>query len=325
MEGLGDVRVVVLMGGQSKEREVSIATGKAVIEACQSLGAKDVVAFDPAADPLEYLIKLKPFVAFNALHGRFGEDGCMQGLLEVLNVPYTGPRLLACALSMNKWLTKKVLLANGLPVPRAVHLATGREEGLRGVLQEAALEFPLVVKPNEEGSSLGVTIANASSELQGGLDLAKAYGGGVLIEEYIEGAEVQVAVLEGRVLGSIEILPEGGFYDYRAKYTPGASRHLIPPRIEPEPLQEAERIALKTHEALCLEPLSRIDLRVHPRKGAYVLEANALPGMTPTSLVPEIARYAGISFVRLVWMLVQNAVNRPNDGRFIVAHGSDAA
>lgn len=316
MEGLGGIRVVVFMGGQSKEREVSISTGQAVIEACRSLGAKELVTFDPAADPLERLICLRPFVAFNALHGRLGEDGCMQGFLEVLNVPYTGPGLLACALSMNKWLTKKVLLANGLPVPRAVYLATGQGEDLRGVLQVAELGFPLVVKPNEEGSSLGITLARAEPELQGGLDMARAFGGGVLIEEYIEGAEVQVAVLEGKVLGSIEILPEGGFYDYRAKYTPGASRHVIPPKIEPSILQEVERVALETHKALCLEPLSRVDIRVHPKNGPFILEANALPGMTPTSLVPEIARYAGISFVQLVWLLIRNALKRSNVERF---------
>lgn len=310
MESLTGFRVVVLMGGTSKEREVSLATGRAVMEACETMGFRKVVAFDPGMEPLESLMALRPFIAFNALHGKLGEDGCIQGFMEVLGMPLTGPSLLPCALSMDKWLTKKILRASGLPVPKAVFIDTEEGTDLITALNGEGLGFPLVVKPNQEGSSLGIRIVKSESELRSGLKRALGFGGGVLIEEFIDGAEVQTAVLDGKVIGSIEIRAIGEFYDYYAKYTPGGSEHILPPSIDPSALNDAEQIALKTHRALDLDPLSRIDLRVHPQRGAFVLEANALPGMTPTSLVPEIARHAGISFDQLILTLIQHALKR---------------
>lgn len=310
MESLRMHHVVVLMGGTSKEREVSLATGHAVMKACETLGFRDVIAFDPGREPLESLLPLRPFIAFNALHGKLGEDGCIQGFMEVLGIPFTGPSLLACALSMDKWLTKKILTASGIPSPKAAFIQPWDEMNSGVVLKDAGQSFPLVVKPNKEGSSLGVTIVRNETELYSGIETARGFGDGVLIEEFIEGAEVQTAILNGRVLGSVEIRALGGFYDYRAKYTPGGAVHILPPKLEPEVLQNAERIALETHRALGLDPLSRIDLRVHPHRGAFVLEANALPGMTPTSLVPEIAQHAQVSFGRLILSLIQHALKR---------------
>jgi D-alanine-D-alanine ligase len=205
MESLRRFCVVVLMGGVSKEREVSIDTGRAVMKACQTLGFQDVLAFDPGREPLEPLFALRPFVAFNALHGKLGEDGCIQGFMEVLGVPLTGPPLSACALSMDKWLTKKILKASGIPVPQAVFVEQGDGINPGDVLKGSGLSFPLVVKPNQEGSSLGVTIVRSEAELHSGIEMARGFGGGVLIEEFIEGAEVQTAVLYGRVLASVEI------------------------------------------------------------------------------------------------------------------------
>ena len=306
----GKRKLAIILGGKSAERDVSIMTGMAVYEVLERTGLFFIKKFDPKLDPLQKLIDFDPFVVFNALHGRYGEDGYMQGFLEVLGIPYTGAGVLGCALSMNKWTTKKILMAYGYPVPKALYITKNTNFDLTKAIKEHGIGFPAIVKPNDEGSSVRVSLVSSNVELLKGVENVFTYGKDALIEEFIEGKEVQVAILGNRNLGSVEIIPDNAFYDYEAKYMPGKSKHLIPPRIDRGILEVIEDLAKKTHRALDLYPLSRIDFKIHPENGPFILEANALPGLTKTSLVPEIARHAGISFEKLSVLLIEYALNK---------------
>lgn len=294
--------VAVLMGGISAEREVSLNSGAACAQALEDLGYQ-VSRVDVGADIAEVLKKLKPDCAFNALHGRYGEDGCIQGMLELLKIPYTHSGVLASALGMDKPMAKKVFEAEGL------RCAEGKVVSKAEVIAGDVLPRPYVIKPMNEGSSVGVYIMleNENTFFD---ERNWPFGEEVLVERYIPGREIQVAVLDDKALGAIEIRPRGRFYDYEAKYTDGKAEHLMPAPIPQEDYDVVMELAVRAHKALGCSGLTRSDFRYDDTSGKgefYLLEVNTQPGMTKLSLSPEIAAHAGISFNELVKHLIESA------------------
>lgn len=299
-------RVTVLMGGASAEREVSLHSGAAAAEALAEAGFT-VTTLDVGRDPAAVAAAVaasRPDVVFNALHGRFGEDGCVQGLLNLMGVPYTHSGLLASAAAMDKAFARALFTAAGIPVAEGRVVRKGEAGG-------DPLPRPYVVKPLNEGSSVGVHIVRAGSDASPlrtwPFDAAE-----VLVEAFVPGREITVAVMGERALGALEITSERGFYDYEAKYAPGGSRHLMPAPLPASDYAEACRLAVLAHRVLGCRGVTRTDLRYDDTTpGAaprfVVLEVNTQPGMTATSLVPEIAAHAGISFPALVRWMVEEA------------------
>ena len=295
--------VAVLMGGWSAEREVSLVTGKAVVKALKQAGYK-ATGIDVDRDIAGVLKKLKPDVAFNALHGRFGEDGKIQGVLEILGIPYTHSGVMASALAMDKPTAKRLFADVGIPCAEGSLLH--RDQVMRGEL----IDPPYVIKPSNEGSSVGVRIVLEGDNFSPA-DEPWRFGEQVLVERYIAGREIQVAVMGDRALGAIEIQPKGRFYDYEAKYTDGKADHLMPAPMPEKDYEEACRLSLLAHQTLGCRGVSRADLRYDDtgkgRGKLYMLEINTQPGMTPLSLVPEQAAVLGISFVDLCAWMVEEA------------------
>jgi D-alanine-D-alanine ligase len=297
-------RVALLHGGRSAEREVSLRTGTGCAEALRSRG-HDVALIDAGVDVAERLREAGAAVAFLALHGRWGEDGCVQGLLETMEIPYTGSGVLASALGMNKTLSKVLFRERGLSVADYVVVPRDRAS----TVAPADLPFPLpaVVKPSCEGSSVGVQIARDADGLRRACVEAARWQGDVLAERYVRGTEVHVAVLDGEALGAIEVVPSGEFYDYASKYTAGRTQYFFPPRIPAEGSERVARGAEVAYRALGCAGVARVDFILDPGGEPYVLEVNTLPGMTPTSLVPKIAAGRGISFADLCERLLDGA------------------
>ncbi|HEU4659320.1 MAG TPA: D-alanine--D-alanine ligase [Pseudolabrys sp.] len=303
--------VAVLMGGWSAEREVSLRSGKACAAALERAGGYRVSLIDVDRDIAATLRALKPDVALNILHGRPGEDGTLQGLLEILGIPYSHSGVLASSLAMQKDMAKPVLKAAGVPVPGGM-LASRIEAGKKHLLPP-----PYVIKPIAEGSSVGVFIVR-EDHAHPPQELTRPdwrFGERVLIEPYIPGKELTCAVMGDRALGVIEIVPAVKFYDYEAKYAPGGSKHLLPAPIAPDVYEDVRRLSLAAHYALGCRGVTRADFRYDDARpgseGLYCLEVNTQPGMTETSLVPEMAMYAGISFEELVrWMVEDASLNR---------------
>jgi D-alanine-D-alanine ligase len=295
-------RVAVIMGGWSAERDVSLVTGAACARALENCGY-DVVRVDAGRDLAETLAADRPNVVFNALHGRWGEDGTVQGLLEIMGIPYTHSGVLASSLAMNKPEAKVLFADAGIPCPEG---AVMTRKALAASSDWAA---PMVVKPSNEGSSVGVQII-LEGENASPLDTGEA-DESILVERYIPGREIQVAVMGERALGAIEILSPGRFYDYEAKYSAGGSLHLMPAPIPEKDYQLALDYALTAHRVLGCRGLTRSDLRYDDTgegpASLYLLEVNTQPGMTPTSLAPEIAAHLGISFEDLCRQLVEDA------------------
>ncbi|MBK8909515.1 MAG: D-alanine--D-alanine ligase [Rhodospirillales bacterium] len=292
--------VAVLMGGWSAEREVSLVSGAACAEALRAAGY-DVTAIDVRRDVAALLAALTPApdVAFNALHGRYGEDGCIQGLLNILGVPYTHSGLLASALAMDKPMAQRLCAHAGIPVPE--HRVVDR----RAVAAGAAMSPPYVLKPLNEGSSVGVHIV-LEGEASPLADGDWSFGDQVMIERFIPGRELTVAVMGERALTVTEITTARGFYDYDAKYAPGGSVHVVPADLESTVFEEALRLARLAHATLGCRGVSRADFRFDGR-ALFLLEVNTQPGMTPTSLVPEQAAHVGLAFPDLVRWMVENA------------------
>ena len=295
----------VLMGGLSAEREVSLKSGAAVAGALRSRGYR-VVVIDAGRDLPSVLARDGVDIAVNALHGRFGEDGCVQGVLELMGIPYTGSGVLASALAMNKIFARQLFAGAGLAVARCVVVQRRKSFDPAGI----PFPFPVVVKPSQEGSSVGVSIVRSEEQLAPALTLAHRYDDEALVEEFIAGKEIQVGILEDEAIGAIEIVPKNEFYDFEAKYTPGGAEHIIPPRLSPRHLGQALEAGKKAHLALGCSGYSRVDLLVNESGLCYVLEVNTLPGMTATSLLPEIAQAAGIGFEELVERILATAVRR---------------
>jgi D-alanine-D-alanine ligase len=297
--------VAVLMGGWSSEREVSLTSGRGCAAALGRLGYQ-VTTIDVSRDAAALVKALtpKPDAVFNALHGRFGEDGCVQGLLNILGIPYTHSGLLASAIAMDKPMTRTVLGASGL------RFAAGRVVHRKEVLAGDAMKRPYVVKPTNEGSSVGVRIVRKGDNSPFDAE-SWPFGDEVLVEQFIPGRELTVGVMGDRALGVTEIRPRQGFYDYAAKYTEGKADHLIPAPVAPAILDEAKTVAVAAHRLLGCRGVSRADFRYDDTAGEpgllYLLEVNTQPGMTPLSLVPEQAAAVGISYDALVGWLVENA------------------
>ena len=323
------MRIAVLLGGSSPERLVSIASGKGIIKALRELG-HEVVAIDPAlgseqipetellsqsigSDPptQELLRKLSPKnyitavdcnafddvdLAFIILHGKFGEDGIIQSLLELRSISYTGSGVMASAIAMDKVMSKKLFVHHGIPTPEWYDYAKNSSPGFRSQVKEKILKlgFPNVAKPNDQGSSVAITIVESENELDHALDEAEKFSESVLVEKYISGAELTVGILGDEPLPVIEIRPHGGFYDYEHKYTKGMTDYLVPAPIEKSFATKLQEIAINTFNSLGCKTFGRVDFRVgdDPQRGRHVpycLEVNTIPGMTETSLVPKAA------------------------------------
>ena len=304
-------KVAVLMGGRSAEREVSLMSGRGVLTALRARGV-DAHAFDPAEQPMDELRRQGFARCFIALHGRYGEDGTVQGALELLGIPYTGSGVMASSIAMDKVMTKRVWLADGLPTPRHVCLAPDRQQPavVRAVPDELGL--PLIVKPPREGSSIGVTKVRGYSDMQDAVALSVRYDPDVLCEEFIEGEEVTCPVLgagmHARVLPVIRIVAPEGAYNYQNKYFTDDVKYQVPSGLPAAEEREIQRIVLQAYRTLGCRGWGRADLmiRASDRK-PFLLEMNTSPGMTSHSLVPMAARAAGISYEDLCWQLLADA------------------
>jgi D-alanine-D-alanine ligase len=302
--------VAVLMGGWSAEREISLRSGKACAEAAARLGYR-VTRIDVGRDIATVLGTVKPDVALNVLHGRPGEDGTLQGILEILAIPYTHSGVMASSVAMQKDVAKTLFRAADVPVPEG--MVASRFE----IAKSHVLPPPYVIKPIAEGSSVGVFIVNAD-HAHPPQELTRedwGYGEQLIVEKYIPGKELTCAVMGDQAFGVIEIVPTVRFYDYEAKYAPGGSKHLLPAPISPFVYQQVRRLALAAHRALGCRGVSRADFRYDDRVegtgGLVCLEVNTQPGMTETSLVPELAAHEGITFDELVrWMIEDASLNR---------------
>lgn len=317
-EGMRNKRIGVLCGGLSAEREVSLRTGEAILVALQDRGYDAHRVF--VDRDLDLVLRQQRIeVAFLALHGRYGEDGCVQGLLEILGIPYTGSDVLSSALAMNKVKAKEIFRLRNLPTPPYYVVDRERQDQIDQIGDDhAGFGFPAVVKPAGEGSSVGVSIAHDVKELEIACEEALRFDDEVLVERFIEGREVSVAILNDRALGAIEIAPPkqgAGFYDYGAKYTSGKSEYHMPARLSPERYRGVLTQALLAHRALGCAGATRVDMIVSERGNEYVLEVNTIPGMTPTSLLPKIAHHAGLDFATLVEEML--------GGARLAAHGRD--
>jgi len=302
--------IAILLGGLSSEREVSLVSGRECADALERLGAR-VSRIDAGRDLAQVLTRLQPDVCFNALHGQWGEDGCVQGLLETLGMTYTHSGVLASALAMDKAKSKAVLAAAGVTVPG------GGLFHRMDVAADHVMPPPYVVKPNAEGSSVGVFVVpeGANSPPQQLASPEWKFGEQVMVEPFIRGFELAVGVMDGKAITVTEIAPVSGFYDYEAKYSEGGSKHIVPARIPPHAFEKALELAERAHVALGCSGVSRSDLRYDDVNDILVLlEVNTQPGMTPTSLVPEQAASQGLGFDQLVLWITEDAYARGDAG-----------
>ncbi len=317
------LRVVVLTGGTSAEREVCLMSGRKVHGALDperyEAASVDLADITTSGDVTPLLSAFgpegRPDVVFVALHGGAGENGTVQGMLDLLGIPYTGSGVLASALALNKIVAKKLFEREGIPTPRWMAFrAAARAGAARQIV--STLGLPCVVKPGQEGSSIGVTIVREVGGLEEALDLAFRYGPEVLVEQYIAGTEITGPVLGNdnpQVLPLIEIAPRNEFYDYEAKYTPGATEEIIPARITEAQAERARELTLAAHRLVGCRGMSRVDMIAAPEE-IYVLELQTIPGLTDTSLVPRAAEAAGIGFPQLVDRLIELALEERGGG-----------
>jgi D-alanine-D-alanine ligase len=299
---LTEKKIGVFMGGQSAEREVSLRSGSAIFEALKGLGYH-AAAIDVGPDIPVVLQNEQIAIAFIALHGGYGENGSIQGMLEVMGIPYTGSGVLASALAMDKEASKKIFVYHNVPVPPFVVLSKGH------TAQRIAFDLPWVVKPATEGSSVGVSILRDKEHFEMSVEQAFSYGPRVIVEKYIEGKEVQIGILNGKVLGGVEVRPSLEFYSYEAKYTAGLTKYILPPEIDREVCEKAEAAALLSHNALGCSGATRVDLLIDSAGNPYVLEVNTIPGMTETSLLPKIAGLAGFDFPGLIEEILRGVLD----------------
>lgn len=319
---LTEKKIGVLMGGQSAEREVSLRSGNAIYNALNGLGYH-TVAIDAGSDLCSVLISNKIEIAFLALHGGYGENGSVQGMLEVLRIPYTGSKVLASALAMDKDASKKIFIYHDIPVPpfvvlsrehKAKRTSRSNKSGINSSLithLSSLIKFtlPWVVKPSTEGSSVGVSIVRDKVNLREAIEKATSLSEKVIIEKYIDGKEIHIGILDERVLGGVEVRPSLEFYSYEAKYTAGLTEYILPPEIDSKAYEKAKNAAFSAHSALGCKGATRVDLRVDGEGNPYVLEVNTIPGMTETSLLPKIARHAGHDFPALIEEILRGAID----------------
>lgn len=293
----------VILGGHSKEREVSLKSGAAVIKALESKG-HSVMSFDPAQQSWAELIQNKVSQAFIALHGQYGEDGCTQGLLENLKIPYTGSGVLSSAICFDKIRTKRQLSHKNVLTPQFWVFQRG--ENLDAFIEKSSIQVPVVAKPNREGSSFGTTIVREQGLLKKAIQEAASFSPNVLIEEFIDGKELTVGLLNGKALSTVEICPKSGFYDYQSKYTAGATEYFSPARLDPKILKTLESVSELVVEELECRGAPRVDFMVQGDQ-CYFLEVNTIPGMTETSLLPKSAGSQNIDFASLCESILHQA------------------
>ena len=298
--------IVVLMGGLSGERKISLLTGKACSKALKKKGYK-VVDLDAKGYFVDELKQLKPKIVFNALHGKYGEDGFVQSILESLKIPYTHSGVLSSSLAMDKELSRLIFIKNNLKVPKYLLLQKDHQGNSNKKFNNKKIKFPIVIKPINEGSSLGVSICKNKKQFTSKYKKLKENYDRILVEEYIPGREIQVAVMGEKALGAIELVPRRQFYDYTAKYSNSAqTQHIMPAPLSPKKYKEILGLAKKAHELLGCRGITRSDFRFFKNK-FYLLETNTQPGLTKLSLVPEIAQYCGIKFEDLIVWMTENA------------------
>jgi len=307
MKDIKKLNIAVLMGGRSSERDVSLRSGKNVLNSLKKQGFKNVHKLDLGDDLLYNLRKNKIQAAFIALHGKFGEDGCVQGLLEMAGIPYTGSGVLASALAMNKVQAKKIFQAKGIATPNYSEINIYSDIKKEAERIERIFPYPLVVKPVSEGSSVGVTIVKEEDNLSGILAAAVDEFKDVFIEEYIKGKEVTVGILGEEALPVLELVPRSEFYDYKAKYTKGGTEFILPARLSKPLYHKVQQTALAAHRALGCRGFSRVDIIVSSDHVPYVHEVNTIPGLTDLSDLPAEAAHAGISFDELILRILKSA------------------
>jgi len=321
-------KIGVLMGGTSTEREVSLRSGTAIYNALKGHGY-NVAAIDVGPDICDALKREGVEFVFLALHGGHGENGAIQGLLEVLGIPYAGSGVLSSALAMDKEVSKKIFSYHNIPVPpfivvkrptfntpsltlppRGGGQGWGGDSELRIPNSELRIDFvlPWVVKPAAEGSSVGVSIVKNEGQFRSSFEKALSFGERVIIEKFIDGKEVHIGILNNRVLGGVEVRPSLEFYSYEAKYTAGLTDYILPPAIDSKVYEKAKEIGLSAHIALGCRGATRIDLRIDLAGNPYVLEVNTIPGMTETSLLPKIAKHAGLDFPDLIEEILRGTI-----------------
>lgn len=315
-EPTGKKKIVVLLGGPSREREISLITGDRIWSALQSKGY-DAIKIDAVDDFYTQIINIKPDAVFIALHGSPGEDGTVQGFLELLNIPYTGSGVMASAIAMNKIVSKKFFECENIPTPKYVYLYKNSHDNTVALnLVKNKLNFPVIAKPACEGSAIGINVSYSDDDLANNIDLAfksDVSDSGTIIEEFIPGREITVGVLGYKniiALPCLEIIPENNYYDFESKYTPGKSRHIVPADIPKDLENELLKLALKVHKNIMCRDFSRTDFRISEDMRPYVLETNTIPGMTPTSLFPEEAKAVGINFEDLIDKIISFALSR---------------
>jgi len=307
-------RVAVLKGGRSLERQVSLRSGARVEDALKRLD-HEVVAIDVALDLIRRLRETGPDVAFIAMHGRDGEDGTMQELLEILDIPYTGSGVLACARATDKVLAKHLMGEAGIPTPEffAFNETAFRELGAAEALPaiEERLDFPIVVKPSSQGSALGIKFARSAADVPAALVAAFSYDSRVLLERYVDGRDLAVSILDGEPLPVVEAVPrDEGFYDFEARYEIGRTDFVCPAELPDGLTEVAQDLAVRTYRLLGCSAFARVDLMLDAAGDLTVLEANPIPGLTDTSLLPQAAEAAGISFDELVGRILELASER---------------
>jgi D-alanine-D-alanine ligase len=307
-------RVAVLKGGRSLERQVSLRSGARVEDALARLG-HEVVAIDVGLDLIQRLRETAPDTAFIAMHGRDGEDGTVQELLEILDIPYTGSGVLACVRSMDKVLAKHLMVEHGIPTPDfyAFSVTAFRELGAGEALGaiEERLDFPIVVKPSSQGSALGIKFARTPADVPAALVAAFSYDSKVLLERHVEGRDLAVSILDGKPLPVVEAVPQGEeFYDFEARYEIGRTSFVCPAKLPGDLTERAQDLALRTYDLLGCSAFARVDLMLDAGGELTVLEANPIPGLTETSLLPQAAEAAGISFDELVSRILALAGER---------------
>ncbi len=294
--------IAVLMGGLSAERNISFKTGRAVLKSLLESGY-DAVAVDVGHDLPRQLLAAETELAFICLHGRYGEDGTVQGLLEMMKIPYSGSGVMSSSMAMDKVITKQILLYHEISTPGFVVYRAGDDWA---AVLERCRHFPLVVKPAREGSTIGVSIVHDIIALEAGLTEALRHDDLILIEDFIQGAEVTVSVLNGEPLPIIEIVPKSGFYDYESKYTPGQTEYLLPAPLDAVIYNRLQEVSVAACRALSCRGAARVDFMVRERE-FFCLEVNTIPGMTETSLLPKAAAEAGVCFNELVIQILEDA------------------
>ncbi|MGV2620305.1 UNVERIFIED_CONTAM: D-alanine--D-alanine ligase [Halobacillus marinus] len=303
------MKIAVLYGGTSGEREVSLSTGKGIINALKNKG-HEVVSVDFSPDRINEVLDLDVDLVFIGLHGRFGEDGKIQGVLDMMELPYVGSGVLASALAMDKAKSKQLFSLNGLHTAKSVAYDVRDSTLFHKIEEEIKKEFqlPFVIKPNQEGSTLGLTIVKEEKQIKGAIETAAKSDTDILVEDFISGREVTVPVIgkkgKEQALPVIEIIPKNDYYDFDSKYKPGGSEHIVPAKVEDALTEKLHQHAVLAHQLLGCDVYSRVDFIINERNEPVILEVNTLPGMTPTSLFPDSAQAVGWSYDDLIQKFV---------------------